>query len=206
MKKIKDKVCAAPECYILFTPWNSLTKACSPECALELVRAKNAAKAKADIKVKEKSDKMQHTADKARIKKRTGQKGYYENLKTELHFYVKHFLRKGEPCYTCGKSQSTSDAGGAFHVGHFIPAGSVDPRRFMLENLRIQCYSCNVPNSGRRAEYRQRMIEEMGTDHVDWLECDVNHKELNDVFPDVSDIKRETARYRKLNKPIRDNL
>lgn len=137
---------------------------------------------------------------KEAIKKRTGKDGFYDNLKTQLHKYIKHALRKGEPCYTCDKPQSPSDSGGAFHVGHFIPQKQVDPRRFMLINLRIQCFKCNVHGSGMRAEYRQRLIEEIGIEKVEWLECDANHKELKEQYPEISDIKAETARYRKLTK------
>ena len=137
---------------------------------------------------------------KESIKKRTGANGFYANLATELHYYVKHILRKGEPCYTCGLKQCFEDSGGKFHVGHFIPQKSVDPRRFMLENLRMQCYSCNAHNSGMRVEYKQHMIEDEGIEHVEWLECDANHKSLKEQYPEVSDIKSETARYRKLNQ------
>lgn len=137
---------------------------------------------------------------KEAIKKRTGKNGFYDNFKTALHRYIKHVLRKGEPCYTCGKLQSYEDSGQAFHVGHFIPQKQVDPRRFMLMNLRIQCYKCNTHNSGMRAEYRLNLIEEIGIDKVEWLECDVNHKSLKEQYPEVSDIKAETARYTALSK------
>tara|TARA_R110002153_G_scaffold173631_3_gene326448 strand:+ start:13801 stop:14433 length:633 start_codon:yes stop_codon:yes gene_type:complete len=136
---------------------------------------------------------------KETIKKRTGPKGFYSNLATALHHYIKHVLRKGEPCYTCDKPQHFEDSGQAFHVGHFIPQKSVDPRRFMLMNLRMQCYKCNTHNSGMRAEYRQRLIEEIGIDKVEWLECDVNHKSLKDQYPEISNIKSEITKYRKLS-------
>jgi len=151
-------------------------------------------KAKAQA-TKAKRDRAQHKAAKQQVKKRTGKGGYYENLKTALHYYVKHCLRKGEPCYTCGNPQTQSNC---HHVGHFVPAKEVDPRRFMLENLRIQCYSCNSIHSGRRMEYRQRMIEEKGIDHVEWLECEANHKSLLEQYPDIESIKKETAKYRRL--------
>jgi len=64
----------------------------------------------------------------------------------------------------------------------------------------MQCYKCNTHNSGMRAEYRQRLIEEIGLDKVEWLECDANHKELKKQYPEISDIKAETARYRKLGR------
>lgn len=151
-------------------------------------------------KIKQNNFNKETKKRKEAIKKRTGKNGHYDNLKTQLHYYVKHILRKSEPCYTCGKQQCFGDSGQAFHVGHFIPQKQVDPRRFMLENLRIQCYKCNTHNSGMRAEYRQRLIEEMGVEHVEWLECDANHKELKEQYPEVSDIKAETAKYSKLNK------
>lgn len=134
---------------------------------------------------------------------RTGKKGYYEKLKTELHYYVKHILRKGEPCYTCGKLQKHTDDHRSFHVGHFIPAGTVDPRRFMLEGLRIQCYSCNVPNFGRRVEYRAAMIAEVGLEFVEWFECEASHKSLKEQYPDLEDIEEETAKYRDVTRAHR---
>jgi len=163
------------------------------------IKLSNASK-KRQLAKKEKAERKDLKVRKEAIKKRTGKNGHYDNLKTELHKYIKHVLRKGEPCYTCGKNQSPSDSGGAFHVGHFIPQKQVDPRRFMLMNLRMQCYSCNTHNSGMRMEYRQRLIEEIGSDKVEWLECDANHKELKEQYHEVSDIKAEAARYRKLTK------
>jgi len=110
------------------------------------------------FKDSEKVVKQEHKADKEKIKKRSE---WYADLKTALHYHVKHNLRKGESCYTCDKPQSFGDNGGAFHVGHFMPAKQVDPRRFMLENLRIQCYSCNAMKSGNQGEYRKRLTEEI---------------------------------------------
>ena len=151
-------------------------------------------------KRKEKAFNSETKRLKESIKKRTGKGGHYDNLKIVLHKYIKHVLRKGEPCYTCDLPQKLGDSPQAFHVGHFIPQKHVDPRRFMLINLRIQCYKCNTQNSGMRAEYRLRLIEEVGIDKVEWLECDVNHKSLNEQYPEVSDIKDETSRYRALAK------
>ena len=166
---------------------------CSFKLMIEWANKKTAIK-------KEKAYNKETKRLKETIKKRTGPNGFYANLATELHKYIKHVLRKGEPCYTCGLKQHFEDSGGKFHVGHFIPQKSVDPRRFMRENLRIQCYTCNTHNSGMRAEYRQRLIEEKGIEHVEWLECDANHKSLKEQYPEASDIKSETARYRKLNQ------
>jgi 5-methylcytosine-specific restriction endonuclease McrA len=182
---------------------------CSTDCALSIARvsqdrarAKQQAKAKREQQEKDKAFKRETKQRRDAIKGRAGKKGYYEDLKTVLHQYIKHVLRKGEPCYTCGKPQKHGDNGGAFHVGHFIPAKASDPRRFVPDNLRIQCYTCNTMNSGRRVEYRESLIKEMGQIHVDWLECIVNHKSLKEQYPDIDNIKEEIARYRQL---LRDN-
>jgi hypothetical protein len=55
--------------------------------------------------------------------------------------------------------------------------------------------------SGNQGIYRKRLIEEMGIDHIEWLECETNHKELKEVFPHYQDIKIEIVRVRKLVKP-----
>jgi len=161
---------------------------------------KKLAKAKQVVVKKDKAFNRETKRLKESIKKRTGKNGHYDNYKVALHRYIKHVLRKGEPCYTCNLQQKFEDSPQAFHVGHFIPQKQVDPRRFMLINLRIQCYKCNTHNSGMRAEYKERLIKELGIDKVEWLECDVNHKSLKEQYPEVSDIKKETARYRLLIK------
>ena len=171
---------------------------CSVEVAVKWAY-KNKSKG---AKVVNKNFKSETRSLKESIKKRTGKNGHYDNLKTQLHKWIKHVLRKGDPCYTCDLKQSYGDSPQSFHVGHFIPQKQVDPRRFMLINLRIQCYKCNAIHSGMRAEYRARLINEVGVDKVEWLECDVNHKSLKEQYPEVSDIKLETSRYRLLTKLI----
>ena len=165
------------------------------ECASQYGQRLSRKKAANDTMRNAKALRSRQREAKAKIKKRTGKNGYYANLTTAIHYYVKHCLYPGADCYTCGNPQTPDNC---HHAGHFIPAKETDPRRFMLENLRIQCYSCNSMNSGRRLEYRERLILEKGLDHVEWLECEVNHPNLLEVFPNVEDIQAETARYRKL--------
>jgi len=204
--KLKCKCCGEykPRESIIKTPKGNF---CSFDLMVEWAKEQTSKRIKREnnkvkqVAVKENKAFNQETKRrKEAIKKRTGPKGFYSNLATALHYYIKHVLRNGEPCYTCDKPQHFEDSGQAFHIGHFIPQKSVDPRRFMLINLRIQCYKCNTHNSGMRAEYRQRLIKEIGIDKVEWLECDINHKSLKEQYPEISDIKKETAKYRKLSK------
>jgi len=192
MKKIKDKVCAAPECFILFTPWNSLTKACSPECALELVRAKNAARAKREVKAKQKADRAEHRESKKSVKPR---KYWFDKLQKLVNQYVTHIRDKDKPCCTCG----AVDPALKYDAGHFITRAAGPEVRFELTNIHRQCsIRCNVHGSGMRLEYEKFIIANYGQDHLDWLTGP--HKLLKDQFPHYTDIEKEIIRYRKIIK------
>lgn len=181
----------------------------SPECCYDHIarkqakaREKAARKQKAAVKAEGVAFSQETKRMAAAARKRTGKGGYYDAHKSALHRWIKHVLRKGEPCYTCGKKQQHGDSGGAFHAGHYMPAKMVDPRRFMPEQIMLQCFSCNAMNSGRQTVFRAKLIEERGLEWVEWLECEVNHPSLKELFPDVADIQASTARYAKL---FRDN-
>lgn len=198
----RQEIKPARQCTSYMEKLGFATEECQGKVAIEAL-----SKVRSDNKKKKvKEDKEYRKETKRRrekLKKRTGKGGHYDDLKTAKHYYIKHVLRKGEPCYTCGLEQTFTDSPQAFHVGHFMAAKSVDPRRFMLFNLRMQCQCCNTHNSGMRAEYRINMIEEMGIGHTEWLECEVNHKSLKEQYPEISDIKKETAFYRKINRQVK---
>jgi hypothetical protein len=167
------------------------------ECQIAYAMAKSKKAIKAQKARQAKEAKADHRAKKEQVK---GRLGYYSNLGTAINRYAKHVIYKGQPCYTCGKQQKPTDSPQSFHAGHYMPAKRVDPRRFMIDNIRIQCYSCNSANSGRGAEYRKRMIEEKGLEWVEWLECEANHQPLKDKFPEIKDIREELARIRKATR------
>ena len=69
-------------------------------------------------------------------------------------------------CYTCDREIS----GSGCQLGHFIPrsvGGAL--LRFHLDNLRLQCYNCNINAGGFGAEYSRRLIKEIGQERVDYL-------------------------------------
>lgn len=70
-------------------------------------------------------------------------------------------------CYTCDKTLlKPQDA----QTGHFI-ASSVGgiSLRYNLDNLRIQCYTCNIHLGGNGAEFYRRLVLEVGQEKVDSL-------------------------------------
>lgn len=63
--------------------------------------------------------------------------------------------RHGNNCYTCPSSDLM---GSGLHVGHFIPSSicSVE-MRYSLDNLRPQCFACNIHRSGNWPEYERHL-------------------------------------------------
>ena len=158
-------------------------------------KKKQIAKAKQSQAKKEKAARADLRARKKEIMTRSQ---WYDKLQKLVNQWVK-FRDKDQPCCTCG----TTNQKIKYDAGHFIPQKGYDPRRFELTNIHKQCsMQCNQHGSGKRAEYREFIKEKYGEDHLFWIESEVEHKPLKEVFPHWSDIEKEIIRYRKL---LREN-
>jgi hypothetical protein len=154
----------------------------------------------------DKEKKKAHKAEKAA--KRASKNEKEKELMTRTQWYAKlqrivnQYVRwrdRDEPCCTCG----TTNQNIKYDAGHFIAQKIADPRRFELTNIHKQCsVKCNVYGAGKRKEYRDFIISKYGQDHLEWLECDDNHKPLKEVFPHWTDIEKEIVRYRKLLRDV----
>jgi hypothetical protein len=69
-------------------------------------------------------------------------------------------------CFTCRKPIE----GSGCQLGHFIP-NSVGGAslRYNLDNLRLQCYYCNINCGGQGAIFYRNLVEEKGQEFVDNL-------------------------------------
>lgn len=75
--------------------------------------------------------------------------------------------RYGNMCYTCGQRDLV---GQNWHTGHFITDSTCSTElSYDLDNLRPQCYRCNINLSGNWIAFEARMISEMGQEFVDAL-------------------------------------
>lgn len=77
------------------------------------------------------------------------------------------YLKNGKHyCYTCDKEVDGSNR----QLGHFIP-NSVGGAllRYNLDNLRIQCYYCNINLGGNGSEFYRRLLKENGQEYIDKL-------------------------------------
>lgn len=68
------------------------------------------------------------------------------------------FKTHGSTCYTC---PARNLVGSNRHCGHFISSSVCSAElRYALENLRPQCYACNIHRSGNWPAYEQHLIED----------------------------------------------
>lgn len=69
-------------------------------------------------------------------------------------------------CFTCDAEIEKSNC----QLGHFIP-NSVGGAllRYNLDNLRLQCYRCNINLGGNGSEFYRRLLHEKGQKHIDDL-------------------------------------
>lgn len=87
-------------------------------------------------------------------------------LKDKLWDLCKKITRQryGNICYTCGTYVEHP------HTGHFIPSSVCSTElRYSLNNLRPQCYACNIHKSGNWPAYEAHLITENGEDFVQSL-------------------------------------
>lgn len=72
--------------------------------------------------------------------------------------------RYGNTCYTCGK---TGLEGSSWQTGHFLTDATCSTEiRYSLDNLRPQCYHCNINLSGNWIAYEERLIHDHGEEYV----------------------------------------
>lgn len=77
--------------------------------------------------------------------------------------------RYGNTCYTCGR---TGLEGSNWQTGHFISSSICSVAlRYDLDNLRPQCYSCNINKSGNWIAFEEHLIQDKGPDFPEHLKA-----------------------------------
>lgn len=87
-------------------------------------------------------------------------------LKKQLWEECKRIIRArhGFTCYTCGAKTDHP------HTGHFIPSSICSAEmRYSLDNLRPQCFRCNIHLSGNWVAYEAHLIVDHGRDFPEQL-------------------------------------
>ena len=95
-------------------------------------------------------------------------------------------------CYTCGKDlqPNTTDC----QLGHFLPRGAYPGLTFNRDNVRLQCYRCNIFLHGNVFEFRERLAAEIGEQRLLELEA-MRHEPVklgrSDYLRMIQELKEE---------------
>ena len=166
MIKAKPKKCKA--CKAQYQPYSSLSKACSPKCALELV-----------LIAKDKKHRKEKTEYRLKTKSISA---WIKEAQVEVNAYVRlrdHHLN----CVSCDRSpEDTHLRGSAFHAGHYRGRGASPNLRYNLHNIRKQCAYCNEHLSGNVVEYRKELINRIGIDKVEALEINNGYRKFTKEY------------------------
>lgn len=91
--------------------------------------------------------------------------------------YVKH--DGSWDCFTCHKH---IDEPAKAQTGHFIPSSVCSTEmRYDLDNLRVQCYNCNINKSGNWIAYEKNLNIEKGEGFTDRLKAR-NESTKNEMY------------------------
>ena len=70
-------------------------------------------------------------------------------------------------CYTCGQQNLV---GSNLQLGHFIPKSVCGAYlKYSMDNLRLQCFRCNINLSGNGSVFYRKLVEREGQELVDRL-------------------------------------
>lgn len=181
-----------PSCRVMFTPVRASQAVCGEiECAIAHGQSEkgqaSARKALADLERREirgRKEKLKSRADHAR----------------EAQAVINRYVRLRDAHLGCISCDKPASWGGQWHCSHFRSVGAAKHLRFNLWNMNKSCSQCNAHLSGNIMVYRPRLVEKIGSEKVEWLECNqdqVRHevdylKRLKSVF--TKKIKRLEAR------------
>ena len=178
---IKPRPCKC--CQSLFTPARPLAKACSPLCALKLGREITAKK----VKLLESANRKETKAKLIVLKTRA-------DWIKEAQVAFNSFIRArdtGKPCICCGRFGHGMVPGGEWDAGHYRSRGSAPHLRFDERNVHAQLKKCNRYESGNVVGYRLGLIQRLGIEVLEALECDQAPRRHS--IPELMQIKKTYA-------------
>ena len=159
-KQPKPKTCRNPACRGSFVPQRLGQAVCSPKCALATVEVQKAKEKKSLAQAGRRDIKVRKEALKTRA-------DHAKEAQTVMNRYVR--LRDAHlGCISCNKP---ANWGGQWHCSHFRSVGAAAHLRFNLWNMNKSCSQCNAHLSGNIMVYRPRLVEKIGAEKVEWLEC-----------------------------------
>ena len=117
---------------------------------------------------------------------------------TAFNAYVR-YRDRDQQCISCDATGSHEGLGGYFDAGHYRSRGSSRHLSFNLHNCAKQCSRCNRYLGGNIVAYRLKLIERIGIDRVEAVECNndtVRHditylRRIKQIFKNKLRIKKK---------------
>ena len=173
--------CANPSCKAAFTKQKIGQKVCSIPCAIEFAKIEKANAIK-------KANRKEYRAKKEALKSR---REWLNEAQAAFNAFIRE-RDKNLPCISCGRFHQ-----GQWHAGHFYSVAARSNLRFTEDNVHKQCQPCNTELSGNALEYRVRLIERIGAERVEALECATEVVKWS-----IEDAKRIKAEYKAKLKEL----
>ncbi|CAH9015775.1 NinG protein [Vibrio phage 137E35-1] len=162
-------------------------------------------KMQATAKRKEEADKKkEEKEERKRLKQRKEDLKPRSKWLSEAQAIFNKFIRlrdAHDTCISCDRPLSQVQGndgwkpGGAWDCGHYLTRGARPELRFVELNAHKQCKSCNA-GSGRFSHkadtvgkrYREKLINKIGLEKVEWLECEANHEVAKYTIDDLKEM------------------
>ena len=125
-------------------------------------------------KARQKAAKIQHKADKERIKPKS-------KWLAELQALVNKYVRLRDAAQGCISCDKPSSWDGQWHASHYHSRGHSSQLRFNLWNIHKGCSVCNSHLSGNIGQYTPKLIEKIGQTKMDWMEANKSQPKAYDV-------------------------
>lgn len=197
MAKLPRRKCAHIQCRKWFHPSRDGQIVCSYECAaahgkVQADKTRQRARQQLERKQREegKESRKQLRARKLALKTRNDWKREAQNA---FNRYVR--LRdNGKPCISCG-AMPEQKLGGTMDCGHYLTRGARPWLAFNLHNTAGQCVSCNRDRAGAQKEFEAGLIERIGLEKVEALNCDNTSRKFTiEYFQRIKSIFTRKAR------------
>ena len=177
---------ACKVCKSQFAPVRPMQCACSPICALTLVRANRDKAAKAKAVTEKRADAIKRDKLKSRSE-------WAREAQTSFNAWVRA-RDAGNACISCGRHHQ-----GQNHAGHYLSVGASPELRYEPLNVWLQCAPCNTYLSGNSVLYRIALLDKIGAEKLAWLEGP--HPTQHYTVDQLKTIKSEyAAKARELRK------
>jgi hypothetical protein len=171
-----------------------MSKACSVNCALDLVRQANARK-------EARAKREERVATRVAKEKAKTRGTHLKELQAAFNAFIRA-RDANEPCISCDRP-ATWD--GQWHASHYRSVGSTPELRFNEFNVHRSCSICNNFLSGNIGSYRPRLIAKIGLEKVEWIEGDHPPQKL--TIPEIIELKAQyRAKAREIKKATTNEL